>query len=186
VIGWALASAAPTAIRAGGESHDSTVRAIDAACASAARVAAAAQTFIAIFDGGRADGTWRRGDATAMRRIASDPDIYSETARVWFARGRVARVEIVANSLDFGARTAYCFRPSGTLARAVETSSGTTNADRESRYLDEGGRVIARSSRIALLAPAAGRSPSPDVKPALIDLYARVASLPFARLLPRL
>jgi hypothetical protein len=165
-------------------STDAAVLAIDAMCATLpADLAHPASTFVAIFDGRAGDGAWQRADPASLSRIAHDPNIYSETAHVRPQRGGVVVVEIVADSLDFGSRTTYCFRASGTLARATETSAGTTNADREIRYLDEHGIVVARSSHISLLTPHGAASPSPDVKPAKIDLYPALSALPFAHLL---
>ena len=163
----------------------SAARAIDGACDARFAASALSETFVAIYDGRPSDGRWRAADPASLRRIATDPDIYSETAYVRTANGRVAFVEIVSNSLDFGARSISCFRAAGTLARVVETSSGTTNQDRETLYLDERGRVVGRSSYVDLIAPRTGRSPSPDVKPAKIDVFRKVRALPFARLLPR-
>jgi len=71
------------------------------------------------------------------------------------------------------------FRASGTLARDRDTSSGTVNRDDEARYLDEAGRIVATSSRLSPLAPQPGASVSPDVRPAVPDLYRTVRALPF-------
>jgi hypothetical protein len=170
--------------RSAAASTDAAVPAIDAMCAtSPADLAHPISTFVAIFDGRAGDGAWQRADPASLNRIAHDPNIYSETAHVWPQATGVVVVDIVADSLDFGSRTTYCFRASGTLARATETSAGTTNADRETRYLDEHGIIVARSSHISLLTPHGAASPSPDVKPAKIELYPAMSALPFAHLL---
>jgi hypothetical protein len=134
---------------------------------------------VRIFDGRPGDGVWRPADDGSLTRIAHDPDIYSEIARVRYLNGRVAVVEIESNSLDFGARSEYCYRPEGTLARASETSSGTMNADRELRYLDDAGRDVGSISHVDLVTPRAGASPSADVKPAKLVLFHTIRELPF-------
>jgi hypothetical protein len=141
--------------------------------------APAAATFVSIFDGHPGDGVWRLADDASLSRIAHDPNIYSEVARVRYLDGRVAVVEIVSSSLDFGARSEYCYRPAGTLARASETSAGTMNADRELRYLDDAGNDVGSISHVELVTPRPGASPSADVKPATLVLFRTIRALPF-------
>ncbi len=157
---------------------------IDSLCALRADLAHAGgpALFARIYDG-RESGTWRQATAGVLARIARDPDIYSEVATVRFVAGNVAIVDVATRSVDYAADAAYCFRASGSLARVNETSSGTANSDDEARYLDESGRIVARSSKLASLAPQPGATVSPDVKPALPELYRTVRALPFFALL---
>ncbi len=160
-------------------------RAIDRDCADrdARSSASDSPRFARIFDASRAHPTWRVADARALARIERDPDIYSELATVWRDGGHVATVAVAIRSLDFRAETTYCFRPSGALARIDETSSGTTNLDRERLYFDRRGRIVARLFTLAPLYPRAHVTLSPDVSPAMPDVYRTVRALPFFALL---
>jgi hypothetical protein len=154
---------------------------IDAMCAvrDARSRANDPDVFARIYEASATSASWRVADDATLRRIARDPNIYSEVARVWSLARAVAIVRIEVRSLDYRADARYCFRPSGTLARVDETSSGMANSDDEQRYLDESGEVVARTSRLALIAPNTTATVSPDLKPATPDLYPTVRTLPF-------
>jgi hypothetical protein len=158
--------------------------ATDAGCARAADRALQGQprTVARIYDGaGSAD--WHFADAATLERIARDPDIYSEVAKVWPLDGRIAIVSIASRSLEYRADATYCFRESGTLARVMETSSGANTIDDETRYLDEDGRVVERRSHFSNIYPQPGATMSPDLKPSTPNLYLTVRQLPFYALL---
>lgn len=158
---------------------------IDAACKrrDARAHAWEPRRFARIFAAASSQVPWRVADSQTLARIERDPDIYSELATVWSDGEGVATVAIAVRSLDYRAQTSYCFRPSGTLARVDETSSGTTNSDRERRYLDENGAIVGSESTLAPLFPRAHFTLSPDVSPAMPDLYRTVGALPFFSLL---
>ena len=126
---------------------------------------------------------WRPADAAMLDEIARDPNIYSEVAQVWSVDGRVAIVNIESRSLEYREDASYCFRENGTLARLASTSSGMTNIDDEARYFDPSGRVVATSSKLALLYPTPGATVSPDLKASKPDVFLRVETLPFFGLL---
>jgi uncharacterized cupin superfamily protein len=179
------AAFAPLAARGADAPPPDAVREIDRSCdALATEAAPPAATFTRIFDGRPGEGAWQTADAATLERIARDPNIYSETGTVRYANGRIAFVTIVSSSLDFGERTDYCYRETGTLARALERSAGTMNADAEARWLDADGHEIYRTSAFSLVSPRPGASPSPDLRPAKVDLYRTVSDLPFYALLP--
>ncbi|GAC1300673.1 MAG: hypothetical protein NVSMB19_07600 [Vulcanimicrobiaceae bacterium] len=158
---------------------------IDAMCARRDARARASEPsrFARIFAPASPQVRWHVADARTLARIARDPDIYSELATVWRDGATVATVSIAVRSLDYRAQTTYCFRVSGALARVDETSSGTTNSDRERRYLDERGAIVGRDSILAPLFPQPNVTLSPDVSPARPDLYRTVRALPFFALL---
>jgi hypothetical protein len=135
--------------------------------------------FARVYGAGDADGAWRIANASLLARIARDPDLYSDVARVYSLAGTVAIVKIATRSLDYHADAESCYRDSGTLARERDSSSGTVNADDEARYLDERGRIVAQSSKLSRLAPQPGASVSPDVRAAVPQLYRFVRELPF-------
>jgi hypothetical protein len=126
---------------------------------------------------------WHRADAAILDRIAHDPDIYSEVADVWSVDGRVAIVNIESRSLDYREDASYCFRANGSLARVLSTSSGTLNIDDETRYFDDAGTIVGTSSKLGLLYPQPGATVSPDVKPAMPNIFRSATELPFYALL---
>ena len=136
-----------------------------------------------VYGAGETGGRWRVADAALLARVARDPDLYSDVARVYRADGSVAIARVRTRSLDYHADAEYCYRASGTLARERDTSSGTVNRDDEARYLDQAGRVVARSSTLSPLSPTPGASVSPDLRPARPDLYTTVRALPFFELI---
>jgi hypothetical protein len=136
------------------------------------------QAFVRIY-GGRDMGQWHVYGAALRRRVATDPDIYSEVAQAWREAGHVTLVNVEARSLDFRSDASYCFRPSGTLARVIESSSGAEVRDDEMRYLDERGNVRAHHSQFSSLFPNPGQTLSPDLRPATPTLYLTVRALPF-------
>ena len=158
--------------------------ATDAVCARAADRALQSEprTVTRVYDGAGSTG-WHFADAATLERIAHDPDIYSEVAKVWPLDGRIAIVSIASRSLEFRADATYCFRESGTLARVMETSSGANTIDDETRYFDESGRIVERRSHFSNIYPAPGATLSPDLKPSTPSLYLTVRQLPFYALL---
>ena len=155
--------------------------AIDVLCASRGERTRGTEPVVVarIYASDDTSGRWRVPNAAMLARIARDPDLYRDVARVFRANGTVAVARIRTRSLDYHADAEYCYRPSGTLARERDTSSGTVNRDDEARYLDEAGRIVATSSRLSPLAPQPGASLSPDVRPAVPELDRTVRALPF-------
>ncbi len=155
--------------------------AIDALCAARDERARASDPVVVarVYGGRDTTGRWRLADAALLARVARDPDLYSDVARVYRVDGSVAIARIRTRSLDYYADAEYCYRASGTLARERDTSSGTVNRDDEARYLDEAGRVVAQSSKLSPLSPTPGASVSPDVRASIPDLYRTVRALPF-------
>ena len=138
-----------------------------------------------VYGAGEIDGAWRVANAPLLRRIARDPNLYSDVARVYSIAGTVAIVTTKTRSLDYHLDAEACYRDSGTLAREHESSSGTVNSDEEARYLDDRGRIVAQSSKLSPLAPQPGASVSPDVRAAVPQLYRFVRELPFWSLIGR-
>lgn len=163
------------------QSDGATRVAIDALCAARDdRTRGSDPIVVARVYGAReTDGRWRLADAALLARVARDPDLYSDVARVSRADGSVAFARIRTRSLDYHADAEYCFRASGTLARERDTSSGTANRDDETRYLDDAGRIVAQTSKLSPLSPSPGASVSPDLRAAIPDLYKTVRALPF-------
>ena len=153
---------------------------IDSACAGDVDQAlhGAPRSFARVF-GSFADGRWHPLVAATTQRIARDPNIYSEVAQAWQVDDSVVLVQISARSLELRAESSYCFRRSGTLARVVESSTGTEVRDDEARYFDEGGTRVARHSAFYALTPGALPTISPDFKPSTPTLYLSVHDLPF-------
>ncbi len=154
---------------------------IDAYCDRRVRLArnSAPAVLARVYGAGDIDDTWRVASAKLLARIARDPDIYSDVARVYSIDGTVAIVTTKTRSLDYHADAESCYRDSGALARERDSSSGTVNADDETRYLDERGRIVAQSSRLSPLAPQPGASVSPNLRAAVPQLYRFVRELPF-------
>ena len=153
---------------------------IDRACAGDIDLALGAEprSFARVF-GDAADGHWHPLDPGVTHRIAHDPNIYSEVAKAWQVDKKVVLVQITARSLELRAEASYCFRRSGTLARAMESSTGSEVRDDETRYFDERGQVVARHSQFYALTPGAMATISPDFKPSTPTLYLTVRDLPF-------
>ncbi len=153
---------------------------IDRACASDIDVALRGepQMFVRIY-GAQADGNWRPYEGSAEHRIAHDPDIYSEVARVWREGDSVVLLAVSARSIDIRAEASYCFRREGSLARVMESSSGVEVVDDEQRYFDEHGGLVARSSKFYPLSSHAPATISADFKPSTPLLYMNVRDLPF-------
>jgi hypothetical protein len=161
--------------------------AIDAWCDGRVRLVSGVEPAVLarVYGAGGVDGAWRVASAPLLARIARDPDLYSDVARVYSLAGTVAIVRTATRSLDYHADAESCFRDSGTLARERDSSSGTVNADDEARYLDERGRIVAQSSKLSPLAPQPGASVSPDLRAAVPQLYRFVRELPFWALIGR-
>ena len=160
---------------------------IDAYCdrrASLARGTAPA-VLARVYGAGESDGAWRMAKPALLARIARDPNLYSDVARVYSIAGTVAIVTTKTRSLDYHLDAEACYRDSGTLAREHDVSSGTVNADDEARYLDESGRIVAQSSKLSPIAPQPGASVSPDLRAAVPELYRFVRELPFWALIGR-
>ncbi len=138
-----------------------------------------------IYGAGETDGTWHVASAPLLARIARDPDIYSDVARVYSLAGTVAIVKTATRSLDYHADAESCYRDSGALARERDSSSGTVNSDDEARYLDDRGHIVAQSSKLSPIAPQPGASVSPDLRAAVPQLYRYVRELPFWSLIGR-
>ncbi|MBC5810451.1 MAG: hypothetical protein GIW95_06325 [Candidatus Eremiobacteraeota bacterium] len=182
VLGVAGPLAAPGARAAGAPE----VASIDALCASSGDRAlrGSPTSFVRIF--GRADdGHWQPVSADVLGRIAREPNLYSEVAETWFADGAVAVVAIAARSLEIRVNTSYCYRSEGSLARVIESSSGGAVRDEETRYFDESGNVVSRSSQFYDIFPRPGRTLSPDLRPGTPELYLTVRALPFYAMLPK-
>lgn len=191
-ISLGVATAALLVLPAHGDARERSLSArarsaIDARCADrdARARATEPERFARIFEAAEPHAVWRVAGARTLARIAHDPDIYSEVATVWRDGTSVATVAIAVRSLDFRAQTSYCFRSSGALARIDETSSGTTNIDRERLYANDAGAIVTRDSKVAALFPQPNFTVSPDVVPATPDVYPTVRALPFFALLAR-
>jgi hypothetical protein len=153
---------------------------IDRQCAQAVDRALQGRpvAFVRLY-GGKERGEWHALSPALKHRIAVDPDIYSEVAQAWQLERRVVLVDIEARSLDFRANSTYCFRSSGSLARVIESSSGTVVRDDEFRYFDEHGKLVGRHSQFSSIYPHPGQTLSPDLKPSTPSLYLTVQALPF-------
>jgi hypothetical protein len=173
-----VAKSAPTAAEA------VAVARIDTLCANSTdRVLKEEPLVFARMYGRDERGLWREATAAIVHRIAVDPDIYSEVARVWRLDARVVLVNIEARSLELQSNSTYCFRQSGTLARVMESTAGAQVRDDESRYFDERGHVVATRSKFYSIYPNGGRPLSPDLRPSTPSLYLTVERLPFYAML---
>jgi hypothetical protein len=157
---------------------------IDRACAADVDRALRGEprTFARIY-GARTDSDWHPLSAAVKRRIARDPDIYSEVAKAWRVDDKVVLVVISSRSLELRAEATYCFRRSGTLARVEESSSGAEVRDDEARYFDERGGLVARRSKFYPYSPQVVATVSPVFKPSTPTLYLTVRALPFLKYL---
>ena len=180
----ALLALAPTPVVPYATGDAAAMSAIDASCAERTdrALGGTPKRFVSIY-GSAADGRWAPDSPELSARVARDPNIYSEVAQAWFADGSLATVAIAARSLDIAVDSSYCYRPGGTLARVIESSSGAQIRDNETRYLDEGGNVVGSGSLLSFLFPRPGRTLSPDLRPAKPALYLTVRDLPFYALL---
>lgn len=174
-----LASGAPA-----GAADAAAVAAIDRECAASvdAVIGGDPTGYGRIFSGDD-NGSWRVADDAMLHRIAIDPNIYSEVAKVWTLGGRVVLVNVEQRSLDISAYSTYCFRPGGTLARVNESTSGLRVRDDESRYFDLRGKLVGSQSHFYNIYANLGNAVSPDLRPSTPSLYLTVEALPFYHLM---
>jgi hypothetical protein len=163
-------------------------KAIDAQCASAAKHKERARIFADVSGAVRPgpsdhDGNWRLfKDADELKAYEAKQGAPNTEATVWSAPDgtTIALMHFTSKASDWGEDVDYCFRPDGTLSRAI---SAMVNFEEElyghrNLYYAPDGAVVSKKERAS---ENGSRRKGPDMMdgfPTTI-IYPRVQTLPF-------
>ena len=192
-----IASSLLTARTARAEQPLSTSAGIDRACDAAEKSAAKHATVGRIFadvapDEPGAQPIWRSFSSTkALEHAIPDRTPHAQ-AKVWPAVAGVVFVEIffTSDSGDWAQFADLCYRPDGTLARAIDTYNtflaGNDDSEGVSRvhtlHFDTGGKVVSKRSKLLDL-----QTHRPVKRSFMVDqedrIFLHVTDLPFSALL---